>query len=112
VPDFGTPLYFCFSQGFISLQSSVGASGRIIGGLVFRWRLNRLSHPALLRLSILGGVLRTVSYLALSTPATAVAIWLATRVTGMIVMIATMSLAAEACPEGGEGFAFAGMSRR
>jgi hypothetical protein len=27
----------------------------------------------------------------------------------MIAMIATMSLAAESCPEGAEGFAFAGM---
>jgi MFS family permease len=114
-PGFGTPLYFVmsdqlgFSQGFIGLLSSVGAGGWIIGGLLFRWRLHRLSYPALLRLSILGGVLSTLSYLALSTPASAVAIWLATGVTGMIVMIATMSLAAEACPEGAEGFAFAGM---
>jgi hypothetical protein len=30
-------------------------------------------------------------------------------ITSMIAMIATMSLAAESCPEGAEGFAFAGM---
>ena len=36
-------------------------------------------------------------------------IWLLGGVTSMIAMIATMSLAAESCPEGAEGFAFAGM---
>ena len=60
-------------------------------------------------MSILGGVLSTLSYLLLSTPATAVAIWLTSGITSMIAMIATMSLAAESSPEGAEGFAFAAM---
>jgi MFS family permease len=114
-PGFGTPLYFQmsdrldFSQGFIGVLSSIGAGGWIIGGLLYRWRLNRLGRLALLRLSIVGGVLSTLSYLALSTPATAVAIWLMGGITSMIAMIATMTLAAESCPKGAEGFAFAGM---
>jgi hypothetical protein len=114
-PGFGTPLYFemsdrlGFSQGLIGILSSIGAGGWIAGGLLYRWRLNRLSRPALLRLSIAGGVLTTLCYLMLSTPATAVAIWFAAGITSMIAMIATMSLAAESCPEGAEGFAFAGM---
>jgi MFS family permease len=114
-PGFGTPLYFqmsdhlAFSQGFIGVLSSIAAGGWIIGGLLYRWRLNRLSRPALLRLSILGGVLSTLSYLVLSTPETAVAIWLVHGITSMIAMIATMSLAAESGPAGAEGFAFAGM---
>ncbi len=114
-PGFGTPLYFQmsdqlgFSQGFISILSSISAGGWIIGGLLFLSGLHRLSHIALLRLSILSGVVSTLAYLGLSTPATAVVIWLAGGIVGMFVMIATMSLAAEACPEGAEGFAFAGM---
>ena len=36
-------------------------------------------------------------------------IWFVSGITSMIAMIATMSLAAESCPEGAEGFAFAGM---
>jgi MFS family permease len=36
-------------------------------------------------------------------------IWLISGIAGMIAMIATMSLAAESCPEGAEGFAFAGL---
>ena len=114
-PGFGTPLYFQmsdrlgFSQGFIGVLSSISAAGWIIGGLLYRWRLNRLGRLALLRLSILGGVVSTLSYLAMTTPAAAVVIWLFGGITSMIAMIATMSLAAESCPEGAEGFAFAGM---
>ncbi|MGD0106124.1 MAG: MFS transporter [Rhodopila sp.] len=114
-PGFGTPLYFQmsdrlgFSQGFIGVLSSIAAGGWIIGGLLYRWRLSHLGRRALLRLSILGGVLSTLSYLLLSTPATAVVIWLAGGITSMIAMIATMTLAAESCPEGAEGFAFAAM---
>ncbi|HEY4042649.1 MAG TPA: MFS transporter [Rhodopila sp.] len=114
-PGFGTPLYFQmtdrlkFSQGFIGFLSAVNAGGWILGGLLYRWRLNRLSRLALLRLSLVGGVTSTLSYLLLSSPSTAVAIWLAGGVTSMVAMIATMSLAVESCPEGAEGFAFAGL---
>jgi MFS family permease len=114
-PHFGTPMYFQmsdrlgFSQGFIGFLSAVGSAGWIAGGLLYRWRLNRLSRLALLRLSIVGGVVSTLSCLALSSPASAVAIWVLSGITSMIAMIATMSLAAESCPEGAEGFAFAGM---
>jgi MFS family permease len=114
-PHFGTPLYFQmsdrlgFSQGFIGALSSISAGGWILGGLLFQWQLHRLSNPALLRLSILGGVVTTLSYLLLSGEASAVVIWLLSGVAGMIATIATMSLAAESCPEGAEGFAFAGM---
>jgi MFS family permease len=114
-PGFGTPLYFVmsdqlgFSQGFIGVLSSVAAGGWIIGGLLYRWRLNRLDRRTLLQLSIIGGVLSTLSYLFLSSPTSAVVIWLVGGITSMIAMIATMSLAAESCPEGAEGFAFAAM---
>jgi MFS family permease len=114
-PHFGTPMYFQmsdrlgFSQGFIGFLSAVGSAGWIAGGLLYRWRLNRLSRLALLRLSIVGGVVSTLSCLALSSPASAVAIWVLSGITSMIAMIATMSLAAESCPQGAEGFAFAGM---
>ncbi|HEX3574819.1 MAG TPA: MFS transporter [Rhodopila sp.] len=114
-PGFGTPLYFQmsdqlkFSQGFIGVLTSISAAGWIIGGLLYRWQLKRLDRLSLLRLSIVGGVVSTLAFLLLSSPASAVAIWLLGGVTSMIAMIATMSLAAESCPEGAEGFAFAGM---
>lgn len=114
-PGFGTPLYFQmsdrlhFSQGFIGVLSSIGAGGWILGGLLHKWWLHRLSGPALLRLSILGGVVTTLSYLLMIGPAAAVAIYLLSGIAAMIATIATLSLAADACPEGAEGFAFAGM---
>jgi len=114
-PGFGTPLYFQmsdrlkFSQGFIGVLSSIGAGGWILGGLLYRWKLQGIDKPTLLRLSIVGGVITTLSYLALNGPATAVMIWLISGVAGMIATIATLSLAAESCPEGAEGFAFAGL---
>jgi MFS family permease len=114
-PGFHTPLYFHmtdhlgFSQGLIGALAAIAAAGWITGGLLYRWRLQHLTRAALLRLSIAGGVLSTLSYLLLSTPGTAVVIWFLGGITSMIAMIATMSLAAESCPEGAEGFAFAGM---
>ena len=114
-PGFGTPLYFQmsdrlgFSQGFIGVLTSIAAGGWIIGGVLYRWRLNRLDRLTLLRLSLIGGVISTLSYLLLDGQASAVLIWLFGAITSMIAMVATMSLAAESCPEGAEGFAFAGM---
>jgi MFS family permease len=114
-PGFGTPLYFQmtdrlhFSQGFISILSSIGAAGWILGGVLYRWRLKRLSQPALLRLSILGGVVSTLAYLLLVGPNSAIAISLLAGLTTMIAFVATLSLAADSCPQGAEGFAFAGM---
>ncbi len=114
-PGFGTPLYFQmtdrlhFSQGFIGVLSSISAGGWILGGLLYRWKLREVPMPTLLRLSILAGVASTLAYLALLGPVSAVAIWLASGVAGMLATIATLSLAAECCPEGAEGFAFAGL---
>jgi Na+/melibiose symporter-like transporter len=114
-PHFGTPLYFQmtdtlkFSQGFIGVLSAISAGGWIIGGLLYRRWLNRLDRLALLRLSIVAGVITTLAVLLLNGEASAVVIWLTSGIAGMIAMIATMSLAAESCPEGAEGFAFAGM---
>ncbi|WP_428483461.1 MFS transporter [Rhodopila sp.] len=114
-PGFGTPLYFQmsdrlkFSQGFIGVLASVSAGGWILGGLLYRWKLRGIGKPALLRLSIAGGVVATLLYLLLVGPATAVVIWLISGIAAMIATIATLSLAADSCPEGAEGFAFAGL---
>lgn len=114
-PHFGTPLYFVmtdhlhFSQGFIGVLSAIGAGGWIVGGLVYRWFMTGISHPALLRLSIVGGVLATLAYLLLAGPVSAVLISIFGGLTTMIAFVATLSLAADSCPEGAEGFAFAGM---
>jgi MFS family permease len=114
-PGFGTPLYFVmtdelhFSQGFIGALASIGSGGWILGGLLFRFYLRRIGSQALLRLSIIGGVLATLAYLLLMGPISAVLLAIFGGMTTMIAFVATLSLAADSCPEGAEGFAFAGM---
>jgi MFS family permease len=114
-PGLGTPLYFemtdqlGFSQGFIGLLTSISAGGWILGGVIYKLWLHNFPHMALLRLSIIGGALATLGYLLIANPASAVAIWMLNGMAAMITMIATMTLAADACPRGVEGFAFAGL---
>jgi MFS family permease len=114
-PGLGTPLYFemtdrlGFSQGFIGLLASISAFGWILAGVLYKIWLHQFPHMVLLRFSIIGGMLATVGYLFLSNPASAVAIWIFNGMAAMITMIASMTLAADACPRGVEGFAFAGL---
>jgi MFS family permease len=114
-PGLGTPLYYHmtdrlgFSQAFIGLLATVNAAGWILGGLLYRWVLSRLGTGVLLPLSILCGTASTLAYLALVDAPTAIAIYLLAGIAGMIANIATLSLAAERCPAGAEGFVFAAL---
>ena len=114
-PGFGTPLYFHmtdtlhFSQATIGLLSSVSAGGWIVGGLVYRYLLSGMTTRGLLYLSIAGGVFGALAYLGMVNVPSAIAIAFINGVAGMIASIATLSLAAEHCPEGSEGFAFAAL---
>ena len=98
-----------FSQAFIGALASVGALGWIAGGLLYRWALVRLPTYTLLKLSVLCGTLSTLAFLGMVDPVTAVLVYFASGVAGMIANIATLTLAAEHCPTGAEGFAFAGL---
>ena len=114
-PGFGTPLYFHmtdhlrFSQGTIGMLSSVSAGGWIAGGLLYRYALHRMTTRALLNLSIAGGALATLAFLGMIDVASAIAVYFINGVAGMIANIATLTLAAEHCPERSEGFAFAAL---
>jgi MFS family permease len=114
-PGFGTPLYFYqtdhlhFSQGFIGLLSSVSAGGWVAGGLIYRFWLRDMTTRALLVLSIIGGTLGTFAFLGMVDETTAVAVYFVFGIVGMIANIATLSLAADHCPEGSEGFTFAAL---
>jgi predicted MFS family arabinose efflux permease len=114
-PGFGTPLYFHmtdtlhFSQTTIGMLSSVSAGGWIVGGLVYRSLLSGMTTRGLLYLSIVGGVLGALAYLGMVNVPSAIAISFINGVAGMIASIATLSLAAEHCPAGSEGFAFAAL---
>jgi MFS family permease len=114
-PGFGTPLYFQmtdrlhFSQGFIGVLSSVSAAGWIVGGLIYRYVLRRMTTRSLLKLSILGGTLASLAFLGLVDETTAIAVYFFAGVAGMIANIATLTVAADHCPARSEGFAFAAL---
>lgn len=114
-PGFGTPLYFYmtdhlhFSQGFIGALSAVSAVGWVVGGLVYRWFLAGMRTRALLQLSIVLGTIGTLAYLLLVDPISAVLIYFAMGVVGMIANVATLTLAADHCPPSAEGFTFAAL---
>ena len=114
-PGFGTPLYFHmsdnlhFSQGTIGMLSSVSAGGWIAGGLLYRRLLTGMTTRALLNLSILAGTLVTLAFLGMVDETSAIAIYFVNGIAGMIANIATLTLAAEHCPERSEGFAFAAL---
>jgi MFS family permease len=114
-PGFGTPLYYYmtdrlrFSQTLIGALSSVTALGWIAGGVLFRFALSGMEVRALLRLSIVFGTATTLLYLALRDPASAVIVYFLAGAAAMVANIATLTLAAEHCPKGAEGFTFAAL---
>jgi MFS family permease len=114
-PGFGTPLYYYmtdrlrFSQTLIGALSSVTALGWIAGGVLFRVALSSMGIRPLLRLSIVFGTATTLLYLMLRDPVSAVVVYFLAGAAAMVANIATLTLAAEHCPKGAEGFTFAAL---
>ena len=114
-PGFGTPLYYFmtdelkFSQSYIGVLGSIASAGWIVGALVHRWLLRRMSSKALLYLSIVLGTLSAASFLLLTDEVTAAIVNFANGAAMMIATIASLTLAADYCPRRSEGFAFAGL---
>ena len=114
-PGFGTPLYYFmtdelkFSQSYIGVLGAISSAGWIVGALVHRWFLRKMSSKALLYLSIVFGTLSAASFLLLTNEVTAAIVNFANGAALMIATIATLSLAADYCPRRSEGFAFAGL---
>ena len=115
-PGFGTPLYYYmtdelrFSQQFIGILGAVSSGGWIAGALLYRWRLRGMTSQALLYLSIACGVAATLLFLLLADPVAAVIVEFLAGIAGMIAMVASLTLAADFCPEGSEGFTFAALA--
>ncbi len=114
-PGIDTPLYFYmtdrlkFSQHFIGLLSSIQAAGWIAGALVYGLYFQHLSIKRLLNLSIAAGVLATLLFLLLAGPISAAVANFSYGGSQMLAMVATLGLAADYCPKGSEGFAFAAL---
>jgi predicted MFS family arabinose efflux permease len=77
--------------------------------LAYRRFLKGITARALLNLSILFGTLTTAAFLLLSDEATAAVINFFSGIAGMTAFVATLTLAADYCPQRAEGFAFAAL---
>jgi predicted MFS family arabinose efflux permease len=114
-PGLGTPLYYHmtddleFSQQYIGILGSISSGGWIIGALLYRRLLKGITARTLLNLSILLGTLTTASFLLLLDERTAAFINFFSGFAGMIAFVATLTLAADYCPQRAEGFAFAAL---
>ena len=114
-PGLSTPLYFTmtdtlkFSQGYIGILSSISALGWIVGALLYRPLFGALSLRCLLNVSIGLGAITTAAFLLLSSETSAAIIYFGAGFAGMLAMVATLTLAADYCPPGAEGFTFAAL---
>jgi MFS family permease len=114
-PGLGTPLYYHmtddlqFSQEYIGILGSISSGGWIVGALLYRKFLKGITARTLLNLSILLGTLTTAAFLLLLDEATAAFINFFSGFAGMIAFVATLTLAADYCPQRAEGFAFAAL---
>jgi predicted MFS family arabinose efflux permease len=114
-----TPLYYHmadqlgFSQAYIGVVGSVTSAGWIAGALLHRWALRGLGDRTLLYFSIVLGTVAAAAFLlltgGLATAVTAAIVNFAYGLASMIATIATVSIAAQRCPDRAEGFAFAGL---
>jgi predicted MFS family arabinose efflux permease len=114
-PGLGTPLYYHmtdklkFSQEYIGILGSISSAGWIAGAFLYRRFLKGITARTLLNLSILFGTLTTAAFLLLWDQATAAVINFLSGFAGMIAFVATLTLAADYCPQRAEGFAFAAL---
>lgn len=111
-PGLGVPLFYHmtdhlhFSQTLIGGLGSLGALGAMLGALAYEWLRRRLTLKRLLCLSILMATLGHFSYLLLQGESTALALSLVNGCIGMVVLVSSLTLAADSCPDGAEGFTY------
>ena len=112
-PGFATPLYYHmtdnlkFSQGYIGILGSIASAGWVVGALLYKRFFGDLSLKTLLNVSIAFGTVSTTAFLLLSTETSAAILNFCSGFSAMLATVATLTLAADYCPQRAEGFAFA-----
>lgn len=112
-PAFYTPLYYHmtdvlnFRQDFIGLLHAIWYGGAIIGTLAYAWLEARFSLTSLLKIGVVFATAGTLSYLFLGGTVSAVMVNLFAGVVSSAAGIASLTLIAEYCPKGQEGFTYA-----
>jgi MFS family permease len=114
-PGLSTPLYYTmtdslkFSQSYIGVLGSIASAGWIVGALLYRRLFDAISSKRLLQLSIALGTTTTAAYLLLSNETSAAILSFCSGFSAMLATVATVTLAADYCPQRSEGFSFAVM---
>jgi MFS family permease len=112
-PGLSTPLYYHmtddlnFSQAYIGLLGSIGAAGWVTAALLYRRFFDGLTLKELLNLSIALGTVTAVAFLLFWNEAAAAIISFCAGFSAMLATVATLTLAADYCPQRAEGFSFA-----
>jgi predicted MFS family arabinose efflux permease len=112
-PGFATPLYYHmtdelkFSQAYIGILGSIASAGWVVGALLYRRFFGGMTLKALLNVSIAFGTVTTAAYLLLSTETSAAILNFCSGFAAMLATVATLTLAADYCPQRAEGFTFA-----
>lgn len=114
-PGLSTPLYFVmtdhlkFSQGYIGALGSIASAGWVVGALSYRRLFGEVSSKRILQLSIALGTATTAAYLLLYNEMSAAILSFCSGFSAMLATVATVTLAADYCPQRSEGFSFAVM---
>lgn len=101
----GVPLYFFESKTLHFAQSAIGqlaacnAFGLLLGSVVYATVVKKLALKHQLALSVFLAAASTLSYLALTTPATGMAIELVRGVSTMTGLLTLYGLASDVCPK-------------
>jgi Na+/melibiose symporter-like transporter len=112
-PGFGTPLLYHmtdhlhYSKEFIGNLGAINAVGSILGAFAYMWLQKRLTLRTLLNLSIVVGCLSQASFYFLDGTTSAVVLNLIGGITAMLALVSSLTLAADYCPDGSEGFSYA-----
>jgi MFS family permease len=112
-PGFATPLYYHltdhlkFPQIYIGVLGSIASVGWIVGGVIYRKFLHRLSSKTALNISIAFGVVATLAFLGLEGKISAALVYFLSGMAAMIAYVASLTLAADFCPKQSEGFSYA-----
>jgi MFS family permease len=112
-PSFGTPLFYHmtddlhFSQEFIGSLGAIGAVGSVLGSFLYMWLQKRMTLRNLLVLSIVIGAASQASFYFLDGQMSAVILNLIGGITAMLALVSSLTLAADYCPDGSEGFSYA-----
>ena len=96
-----------FGQGFIGALNSIQAGGWILGALLYRRYLTGVTSRTMLNMAIAAGVIANLSVFFYHSQASAVVIGFLTGMGFSVSYVATIGMAADFCPSGAEGFAFA-----